>query len=382
MAKWELYCARGITDEQGKFNPKQIEEGLKVGLNPQPIFIDYDPQLIAFFVDYVRRKRNSGLNLKLTAHPRSLLLDESAVKRDLDILVNINQTYGEPIIKEAIFDVGQVVDPLDELAFRGFHETEKGDCPFTPEEFLAKLKKARKTYQELREFGRDRGINVLVENDLAIEYEQWLGAPHNKPEELKKDVRWADGPFLPGLIQAGLLGSSYDLAYIVGTEGLVCIDIGHLNHTREYFDLVDDDRRDSSPPIHPDIPLSFKKGKPILLSDVYDEFDPIAFIQGFKGRIPVCNLGGQVQALYDDEGIVKIGSHMPITFPGDGNSAENSQDYARKAWLTESLTALHAAGCRKGVFKIHLGKIYTGEVWQEKMRISKRNVESILGKVD
>lgn len=43
MAKWELYCPRGITDKSGNFDASQTEESLKLGLHPQPIIAGNNP---------------------------------------------------------------------------------------------------------------------------------------------------------------------------------------------------------------------------------------------------------------------------------------------------------------------------------------------------
>ncbi len=385
MAKWDLYCARGILDKDGNFDPSQIEEGLKIGLNPQPISYGNNPQVIDDFFRYVNLKKNKGLYLKITAHPRSVLLDESAAKRDLDIIVEVNKRFGRPIIKEIVYHAGQVIDSRNELGLRSYFGFEKGACPFSAEEFMQKLNKVKRNYRELFNFGKENGILVLVENVPAIEYEQWWGVKGEKPEELRKDIRWADNPAMADNIQAGLLGSGYDLAYIIDNNGLVCIDIEHLDHSREYLNSVL--RTDLNPEeANTGCRINIIKHKPLEFLGA--RFDPIKFISEFNGLIPVCHLGGQVKIFYEEEGIRKPGSHMAITFPGDENESiidekeRREQNRMRKIRIEKDLTALHQAGCRKGVFEVHVGNMYGGPLWQKYMKISKKNVKSILDKLD
>ena len=53
----------------------------------------------------------------------------------------------------------------------------------------------------------------------------------------------------------------------------------------------------------------------------------------------------------------------------------------RNQGLELRLTALHDAGCRNGVIKVYIG-VYSGEQWCKHMKISKKNVESILDGLD
>ncbi len=385
MAKWDLYCARGMINSNGDFDPSQIEEGLAVGLNPQPVSYGNNPKVIDDFVKYVNLKKNKGLDLKLTAHPRSVLLDESAAKRDLDIIINVNKRFGRPIIKEAVYHAGQVIDARDELGLRSYFGFEKGACPFSAEEFMQKLDKAKRNYRELFDFGKENGIEVLVETVLAIEYEQWWGTKGSKPGELRRDIRWADNPAMAANIQAGLLGSGFDLMYIIGDEGLVCIDIEHLDHTREYLNSVIHRNKDPST-ANTGSRINVVQHQPLEFFG--EPFDSISFIRDLAGKIPICHLGGQVKIFYEEEGIRKPGSHMALTFPGDENEfiandkERELQNRMRKERLEKDLTALHKAGCRKGVFEVHVGNVYGGPLWQKYMRISKKNVESILEKLD
>ncbi|MBI1969548.1 hypothetical protein HYS48_02540, partial [Candidatus Woesearchaeota archaeon] len=115
--------------------------------------------------------------------------------------------------------------------------------------------------------------------------------------------------------------------------------------------------------------------------------DPVAFIQQFQGRIPICHLGGQVTMLYEDGDITKIGSHMPITFGHDPNefiandALRREHNKIREEQLRRYITALHEAGCRQGVFEIHVGQEQRGKKWKFYYELSARNVRQILEKL-
>lgn len=447
MAKWELYCPRGFSTNLEKdpskpkrlvFDPRHMEAGLAppVSLYPQPIINGSDiidcPELISDFVKWMHLRRNSGLELKLTAHARSELLDEAKAKRELDAIIEINKRYGQPLIRETVYHAGQVVSSKEELAARKMHGFKKGVAPFSAKDFLDKLNNARDIYNQLRKHGQESGIDVLVENLPVIEFESFDGNIKDKPSELKKDVRWTNTAWMPGQVQVGLLGSAYDLVHLLGMNGALCIDTEHLDQTTEYFASHFKESRSYgglSFPIDPmpwldlmfyyhtlseetkfiesnfnifmeqDIINSnyvhiyharrFRNPDPYskLPSDK-DVFNPYKFIKWIGNkRISMAHLGGQVSMFYQDEGITKIGSHMPITFPGDPNEfivddkMREEQNALRKKKITNYLTTLHDAGCRKGVIEVHIG-VYAGEKWRRYMSISKKNVESVLAKLD
>lgn len=463
MAKWDLYCPRGLFIKDGKFDTTQIDDGLAVGLNPQPIISGYNPELIDAFVGWMHLRRNKGLDLKLTAHARSDLLHEADAKKELDAIVEINKKYdsSNPIIREVVYHAGSVISSEEELVMRkkaGYNLDEislselilrekkgllKGEAPFYAKNFLNKLNIARDTYDSLRRYGLEQEIDVLVENMPVIEFEICDGGPKNKPEELKKDVRWASTAWMSGQVQIGLLGSSQDLIHILGMNGKLCIDIEHLDQTAEYFasnyqrsedfgasfpieggapfadliffydnlpnevkfvernfDMIISLYEPSYGPIQhvrrpsPKESLSVNTSKEypfydsIFIPDEYPAFNSYNFINWIgKDRIKIAHLGGQVSMFYEDEGIKKIGSHMPITFPGDPNEfivddkMREKQNALRKEKITKYLTALHEAGCRKGVIEVHIG-VYGGEKWRQYMEISKKNIESVLAKID
>ncbi|MBN1645063.1 hypothetical protein JW851_03420 [Candidatus Woesearchaeota archaeon] len=381
MAKWDLYCARGITGKDRNFDPKQIEAGLEVGLNPQPIISGYNPELIDSFVNYLKLKKNKGIDIKLTPHARSDLLNEQGAKNELDALVDLNKKYGGQIIQEVVFHAGEVCTEKEEFELRKKYGFEKGASPFDYEEFMKKLRRAEETYRILFQYGEQNGIDVLVENIPVNQFEQIQGKPEDKSAELKKDIRWVNTRYVPDEVQTGLLGSSKDLKYILGIKGHVCIDIEHLSQTEEYFAKnygVGMNFLDLSIKTHKKIKYVTRNGR---------KFSSIEFIKSLDSRIKICHLGGQVSMFYQDEGITKIGSHMPITFPGDPNafivdeSSRKEQNALRKIKIPKDLTALHEAGCRKAVFELHLNEFY-GKLWKENMIISKRNVESVLDKLD
>lgn len=384
MAECEIYCPRGIFIKDGKFDASQIEEGLSIGLHPQPIIAGYNPELVSAFVGWMNLKRNQGLELKLTAHARSDLLDESKAKSELDAIVEINKKYdpAKPIITEVVYHAGKVMSAETELDLRKRQGFNKGDAPFNANIFFDALTRAEAARQVLAGFGEQNGIDILVENVPVIEFEECLEGL--KPEELKKDVRWANTRYVPGKVQVGLLGCSEDLKYILGPQGKACIDIEHIDQTEEYF-RVHNSQIDTFYSVVCNMIIEL--GKPIRFAKEASDFSALDFIKSLSGCIKVAHLGGQVSMFYQDEGITKIGSHMPLTFRGDDNTfivddkVREEQNALREDKDVKYVLALYDAGCRKFVLEFHTNT-YVGPVWRKYMEISARNLKSILRKRD
>ncbi len=381
MAECEIYCPRGIFIKDGKFDASQIEEGLAIGLHPQPIIAGYNPELVSAFVGWMNLKRNSGLELKLTAHARSDLLDEAKAKSELDAVVEINKEYdpAKPIITEVVYHAGKVMSAETELDLRKRQGFNKGDAPFNGNIFFNALNRAEEVRKVLASFGEQNSIDVLVENVPVIEFEECFEGL--KPEELKKDVRWANTRYVPGQVQVGLLGCCDDLKYILGPQGKACIDIEHLDQTEEYFRMHNTGILTGTAVCN----MLIQLGQPIQYLRKDHFFSALDFIKSLSGRIKVAHLGGQVSMFYQDEGITKIGSHMPLTFRGDENvfivddKVREEQNALREDKDVKYVLALYDAGCRKFVLEFHTNT-YIGPVWRKYMEISARNLQSILSK--
>lgn len=385
MAKWDLF-APCMIEYNGYFDSRQLEEVLVSGLNPQPLGVAYDSGVISGFVEWLDSKRKVGLNLKPIVHPQRSLLDESAARRELEAIIEINKQYGLQVISEVIFHPGRVISGDDAFLARMRYGLAPGEASFTAEDFMQKWRQVLKAHRKLQNIGRSHGIDVIVENYPVIEYEE--SSLRIKPEEFAKDVRFAGSHAFPDIAQTGLLCSSRDLLRLIGSYGTACIDIEHLDQTHEYFN-------EHYLRVAPGRGCAKRKGMFNLLirSGKFvkyvgaTKFDAFSFIDSLAGRIPVCHLTGVTSMFYQDEGIRKLGAHMPITFPGDpnefivGDKIREEQNALCMIKLVKYLTALNSAGCRKAVLEIHTPEI-TGPARQKYMGLSKTNIESVLSWLD
>jgi hypothetical protein len=374
MAKWDLFAPVNI-DINGSFDPVRIEQSLEIGLFPQIVLDGFSPKLIADFADYLRFKKSQGSEIKVAVHPRSTLLHLDNAQNDLEGCIAVNQRYGSRIISEVIFHPGQIISAQDEAALRSFYGFKKGAMPLSEKHFRKALDTAKESYSSLLTIGANEGIDVLAENPSVLEFEPWLGSSECLPAELWVDPRWNGEIFVPALINVGLLGSCDDLVYIVGSCGRVCIDIEHLKQTEEFFA---EHYRSSSAPC-----MSKVEKFHSTYWEGSSRFYGTDFIASLAGNVSFSHLAGLTSTFYEDNGAVRIGSHMPITFPGDENEfivddgERARQNLLQRKNVRKYISALHKAGCRKALLEIHVGE-YSGPVWRKYMIISKKNVESVI----
>ncbi len=399
MAEWTFYAARGIVsyDRLGEafFDPEQIEEGLKIGLMPQ-IILNPDaqnPEVINLLSEYLKSKEINDVPLKITAHGKGQFVDSELplIERSIDAIIELNEKRGEPLFKEIVFHAGAVHTFEKECKLRAqpeYHGYSSIDATFTLRDYLESLNSIKSVIIKASEYAVESGIDLIIENVGQINYAVVPSQKaENRPEGLRKDSRWADTIWLPEALQVGDVGCVYDLDFLTGGKLPVCIDIEHLGQSVEYsqdYNLMEYDAGDiteEEQKVLDDLGVFVRKGNPILYEH---PIDPAEIIRRFDGRIPICHIGGQVDMVYDDGGVLKIGSHMPVTFREDFNEyievdglrlRENAR---RQEKLEKYLRALHDAGCRSGVLELYLGSCHVGDKWRFYNELSLRNVKSII----
>lgn len=401
MVDWKLYVPRGImSSDDGSFDSSQIAAGLDIDLLPQivlPIGIE-DMSVLDELYDYLSGKGLSDIPLKITGHNKKPFISENCYKI-FDIFDNIhrlNEGYGKKIITDVISTVGAVHSISEELELR---KTEYGgydgvSATFTAKDYYSHLSSIKANMLSLFNEASRLGIPFIFENSAGIDY-GFTEDVDSKSDILKSDPRWGKTGWLPERLQTGDLGCAHDLAYLTNLKRPVCINIEDLNQTAEYsrvFNLQIDGVADKISPVSGNEQSVLDEGLGVFVRQgcpIYHEkpVNPIDVINMYAGQIPICEIGGQVSMFYDDGGMTKIGSHMPITFGDDPNGyisddgVRRNQNEQREALLTGNLKALHGSGCRKGVLNIYLGPdVYTGSKWREYHELSRDNVLSIIDK--
>ncbi|MBW2988494.1 hypothetical protein DRJ48_05125 [Candidatus Woesearchaeota archaeon] len=394
MEEWELYVARGIVGKDEGFSSEQIEEGLALGLMPQIVLPGRFSKeelkaILDEFYDWMHGKDLDNLTLKVTAHGRGEIaeLDTSDVERTLDTICYLNDKSDRAIIGEVVFHLGAVHTHEEEHKIRAKNHYSRLDCTFDISKYREVFKRALSRLSELRE--RYNGIALVIENVGQINFDV---APSRAeiPEFTKSDSRWGGTRWLPRELQLGDVGCGWDLVALAKQGFDVCIDVEHLQQTVEYSNVFNVQRQLGSlvwfgqGNYFEEGRIYIAEGKPILYKE---ELDLSEFIAELQGNIRICHLGGQTSMIFYDEyngrRVPRIGSHMPIYFPGDENPYVRDKVLAErmarecKEWFYEVLPALHAAGCRKGVFEIEVGS-QTGPEWRQAIETSKRNVLSVL----
>ncbi len=392
MNNWLFYAARGMISN-GKFDASQIEEGLKIGLLPQIILTPsaQNPDIISALCSYLQYKKLTEIPLKITSHGKGEFSDTgsiSSVYNNLDTLIGLNKKAGKQLVSEVVFHAGSVHTFDEEYRLRKDQNYDNIDATFTPQEYLKTIEKIKAEISRVSRYASQNNIQLLIENvgqiNFAVVPSQKL---EDKPKELRSDQRWGNTIWLPEPLQLGDIGCVYDLDHITSQECNLCIDIEHLNQSVGYS-------REHNLKEKKDTPVTSKekgllnahgllvrKGYPILYKEA---IDPSEIIKSHSGRIKICHLGGQTSMVYVDKGIKKVGSHMPITFGDQKNEYVTDpelrlhQNKQREKDLKLYLQALHEAGCRQGVFELHLGPIYAGSKWIKYHQISLKNVKGII----
>lgn len=265
---------------------------------------------------------------------------------------------------------------------------------FTAKDYYRHLSSVKANMLSVFNKANRLGISFIVENSACIDY-GFTKDVDSKSDILKSDSRWGKTGWLPERLQTDDLGCAYDLAYLTELERPVCINIEDLNQTAEYshdfnlhmegvLDKIGAVSGNEQFVLDKDLGLFVRQGCPIYYETPVNS---IGVINTYTDQIPICEIGGQVSMFYDDEGITKIGSHMPITFGDDPNEYISDDDVRldqnkkREVLLTGNLKALHGSGCRKGVLNLYLGPdVYTGPKWREYHELSRDNILSITDK--
>jgi len=394
MDEWQLYAARGIVKDD-KFDPGQIEEALGIGLLPQIVLNQkaQNPDVIGSLGEYLKHKEISGLPIKISASGKGEFSDSdtSSIYGSIDALVELNKKAGGRVVRDVVFKAGAVHGFGEE--YEAMHASGLGflDATFGPEEYVKVMEDAKAGIEGASDYAGEHGIRILIENVGQVNYAAVPSMnPKDKPFELRDDLRWRDTIWLPKAMQLGDIGCVYDLGFLAGDDAGVCVDVEHLGQSVEYSaesnmkNVKLGQLNDSEKNVLGLFGVLMRKGLPVLYKDVVD---PVEVISGLKGRIPACHIGGQVCMVYVDNGQPRIGSHMPVTFGNDPNEfiqddrLRRRHNSMRKKKMRTYLEALHEAGCRQGVFELHLGAShigYTGKRWKAYHETSVRNVRSIL----
>lgn len=398
MAEWTFYAARGIVsyDRSGKvfFNPEQIEEGLRIGLMPQIILTPdaQNPEVIDSLSEYLRSKKINDVPLKITAHGKGQFIDSEfpLIEQSIDAIIELNEKRGEPLFKEIVFHAGAVHTFEKECNLRAqpeYHGYSNIDATFTLRDYLESLNGIKSVIIKASEYAVESGIDLIIENVGQVNYAVVPSQKvEDRPEYLRKDSRWTDTIWLPKALQVGDVGCVYDLDFLTGGKLPICIDIEHLGQSAEYsqdYNLLEydaDNITEEEQKVLDDLGVFIRKGNPVLYERL---LDPAEIIGRLDRRIPICHIGGQVDMVYDDEGILKIGSHMPVTFGDDFNEyieddgLRLKENVMRQEKLEKYLKALHDAGCRSGVLELYLGPCHVGDKWRFYNELSLKNVKSI-----
>ena len=393
MAEWTFYAARGILNKDNKFDSAQIEEGLKAGLMPQVILTpSASKDIINNFCCYLKNKDLEGISLKVTTHGTEDSFFDSktpSVKELIDVLSEINNAYGEQVINEMVIHAGALHTFIEDCELRQrpeYSEYNLLDATFTIKEYEERLEEIKELILEGYNYADERGIKLIIENLGQINFAVVPSMRYeDKPEELKSDSRDGDTIWLHDQLQLGDIGCVYDLDYLTCGKFPVCIDIEHLSQSVEYsqdYNLENievENITDYEIEILDRFGVFVRKGHPVLFEK---PIDPVEFISTFKGRIPICHIGGQVDMFYYDGRMKKSGAHMLVTFGDDLNeyieddNLRLDQNLRRQERIETYLRALHDAGCRQGVFEFKVGD-YVGEKWRKYHEISLKNVKLI-----
>ncbi|NOQ38169.1 hypothetical protein GQ472_04740 [archaeon] len=399
MAEWTFYAARGIVsyDRLGKafFDPEQIEEGLIIGLMPQIILTPdaQNPEVIDSLSEYLRSKEINGVPLKITAHGKGQFVDSELplIEQSIDAIIELNKKRGESLFKEIVFHAGAVHTFEKECNLRAqpeYHGYSNLDATFTLRDYFESLNNIKSVMIKASEYAVESGIDLIIENVGQVNYAVVPSQKaEDKSEDLRKDIRWADTIWLPEALQVGDVGCVNDLDFLTGGKLPICIDIEHLGQSAEYsqdYNLMKYDAGDiteEEQKMLDDFGIFIREGYPVLYENPVDFAE---IIRRFEGRIPICHIGGQVDMVYDDEGILKIGSHMPVTFGQDPNEYIEDdglrlrENAMRQEKLEKYLRALHDAGCRSGVLELYQGPCHVGDKWRFYNELSLKNVKSII----
>ncbi len=376
MASWDFYVTRNIVDN-GKFDPSQIEAALQLGLFPQiALALETPAEVVSSLVKYLHHRHLSGLLLPchgvgMFSSPKEL----SLVHNSLDTIVELNKKAGCPVVRELIFHPGRLVQEVSGIGI---------NAGFSAAQYLKKIDYVKAQVRRVSEYAEENGITLLLENIPPIDFAA-IKVIAEKPIELIKDSRWGNTLWLPEPAQRGNLGSAIDLAYL--TDGKVCVDVEHLIQAEEYSRQFDCSRygefpqTDAEREVKSRFGVLVREGQPVWYNSVVN---PAEIIGKFNGRIPLCHLGGQVRMIYEDNGVKKIGSHMPITFGEQDNEFIEDKTLMKEMNvqceenLKKYLGGLHEAGCRRAVLELHIGNDYTGEKWRHYHKQSLENVENII----
>ncbi|MCK5594066.1 MAG: hypothetical protein KAI18_02370 [Candidatus Aenigmarchaeota archaeon] len=400
MVDWKLYVHRGIISSGGSFDSSQIAAGLDIDVLPQivlPIGIE-DMSVLDKLYGYLSGEGLSDIPLKITGHDKKPFNSENSQKiiGIFDNIHRLNAGYDEKIITDVISTAGAVHSIPDEL---GLRETEsKGyggvSATFTAKDYYCHISSVRMNMLGVFNEANKLDIPFIIGNSACIDY-GFTKDVDSKSDILKSDPRWGKTGWLPERLQTGDVGCAHDLAYLTELERPVCINIEDLNQTIEYsheFNLHGGGVVDKIGVVSENEQFVLDEGLGVFVRQgcpIYYEkpVNPIDVINTYTDQIPICEIGGQASMFYDDEGITKIGSHMPITFGNDPNEyisddvVRLDQNKKREVLLTGNLKALHGAGCRKGVLNLYLGPdVYTGSKWREYHELSRDNVLSITDK--
>ncbi len=376
MATWDFYVTRNIM-HNGKFNLGQIEAALQLGLFPQiALASETPPDVVSSLVKYLHSHHLTGLLLPchgagMFSSPEEL----SLVHNSLDTIIELNKKAGVPVVKEIIFHPGRLVQEVSGIGV---------NAQFSAAQYLEKMDYVKTQVRRVSEYAEANDITILLENIPPIDFAT-VNTIANKPAKLRKDSRWGDTLWLPEPAQRGNLGSAKDLAYL--TDGNACVDVEHLVQTVEYSQQFNCGGYGEFPETDLEREVMGRFGvlvcerQPVLYNSVVN---PAEVIESFNGRIPLCHLGGQVKMVYEDNGVKKIGSHMPITFGEQDNEFIEDKALMRKmnaqceTNLKRYLRLLHEAGCRRAVLEMYLGNDYMGEKWRHYIQMAVENVKRVL----
>ncbi len=397
MAEWTFYVARGIV-LNNKFNPVQIEEGLKIGLMPQIMLTSdsQEPEVLSQLYEYLKDKDISGIPLKMTSYGKTPFVESNLtkIKQVIDSVAELNEKGDENIFNEIIFHAGSVHTFEEECRLRAqsrYSGYSSLDVTFTPGDYLDALESIRSSIMQISDYAERAGVGIVIDNLAQIDFAVVSSLKaEDKPFELRDDERWADTMWLPESLQTGDIGCVYDLDFLTRGKGKICMDVEDLGQSVQYsqdYNLMRishlDDLTDEEQKILDDFGIFVREGSPVIYKH---QVDSVEIIGRFDGRIPICHIGGQVDMIYEDGGIRKIGSHMPVTFGLDSN--EYIKDYVlrldqnlrRQEKLEKYLKALNDAGCRRGVLELYLGPYHVGNKWELYNELSLKNVKSITDK--
>ncbi|MBN2881008.1 hypothetical protein JXM83_03055 [Candidatus Woesearchaeota archaeon] len=385
--EWTIYTARGITRKNSNgifsFDSSQIEDGLKIGLMPQILInAGVGVQVVQDLAKYLNRKNFlKKVPIQITAHGFGEFgNDYKNIEQTIETIIDINKNSKKSLVSEVVFHGGSVFD-FESLS--RWHNDDKINSPIDLIEYTKIVEFARMNLSEYVSYASRFGIDVILENVGQVNFAV-AKSLDEKTEEQRRDPRWGNTLWLPEKAQYGDIGCVYDLEKL--TKGYLCIDTEHLHQSAEYsrthnLENFPKELTEAEKLILRNHGVFIREKEPVLFEKAIDPFE---LIRGLSGRIKIAHLGGQVSQIYDDNGVMKIGSHMPITFVGQDNEYYDDKELlhrhncARETGMYKYLSALNDAGCRKAVLELHLGNVYTGPKWQHYNKVSLDNVSKII----